>query len=80
MQSPDGREKLADLTDTFMKNGGKYIQYNLIDAQTLRSAQKNPEKHRDMVVRIGGFSAYFVHLTREVQDDVITRSDQGLSS
>ena len=78
MKSPDGRDKLADLTDTFMKNGGQHIQYNLVDAQTLHSAQKDPEKHRDLVVRIGGFSAYFVHLTQEVQEDVITRSEQGL--
>ena len=77
MQSPESREKLADLTETFFKNGGQHIQFNLVDTEELLDAKANPEKHRDLVVRVGGFSAYFVMLSPEIQDDIIYRSTQG---
>jgi formate C-acetyltransferase len=59
MQSPESREKLAVLTDTFFRNGGQHIQYNLVDTKELLDAKAHPEKYRDLVVRVGGFSAYF---------------------
>jgi pyruvate-formate lyase len=77
MQSPDSQEKLAVLTDTFFRNGGQHIQYNLVDTEELLDAKAHPEKHRDLVVRVGGFSAYFVMLSPEIQDDIIYRSTQG---
>jgi formate C-acetyltransferase len=77
MQSPESREKLADLTETFFKNGGQHIQFNLVDTEELLDAKAHPEKHRDLVVRVGGFSAYFVMLSPEIQDDIIYRSTQG---
>jgi pyruvate-formate lyase len=77
MQSPESREKLAVLTDTFFRNGGQHIQFNMVDTAELRDAKAYPEKHRDLVVRVGGFSAYFVMLSAEVQDDIIYRSEQG---
>ncbi len=77
LQSPESLEKLAVLTDTFMRNGGQHIQYNLVDKEELLDAKVHPEKHQDLVVRVGGFSAYFVMLSPEIQDDVIYRSEQG---
>jgi len=77
MQSPESREKLAILTDTFFRNGGQHIQYNMVDTAELIDAKAHPEKHRDLVVRVGGFSAYFVMLSPEIQDDIIYRSEQG---
>ncbi len=77
MQSPESREKLAVLTDTFFRNGGQHIQFNLVDAKELLDAKAHPEKYRDLVVRVGGFSAYFVMLSPEIQDDIIFRSTQG---
>jgi pyruvate-formate lyase len=77
MQSLESREKLAILTDTFFRNGGQHIQYNLVDTEELLDAKAHPEKHRDLVVRVGGFSAYFVMLSPEIQDDIIYRSTQG---
>jgi formate C-acetyltransferase len=77
MQSPESREKLAVLTDTFFRNGGQHIQYNMVDTAELLDAKAHPEKHRDLVVRVGGFSAYFVMLSPEIQDDIIYRSEQG---
>ena len=78
VQSPESRSKLVTLTDTFLRQGGQHIQYNLVDTQELLDAKAHPENHRDLVVRIGGFSAYFVQLSPEIQDDVINRSQQGL--
>jgi pyruvate formate-lyase/glycerol dehydratase family glycyl radical enzyme len=77
MQSPQSREKLAVLTDTFFRKGGQHIQYNMVDTEELSDAKTHPEKHRDLVVRVGGFSAYFVMLSAEIQDDIIYRSEQG---
>jgi formate C-acetyltransferase len=77
-QSPESRSKLVTLTDTFLRQGGQHIQYNLLDTKELLDAKAHPENHRDLVVRIGGFSAYFVQLSPEIQDDVINRSEQGL--
>ncbi|MFC1999606.1 pyruvate formate lyase family protein [Chloroflexota bacterium] len=78
VQTPESMKKLGDLTETYLRNGGLHIQYNLVDTQTLRDAQVHPEMHKDLVVRVGGFSAYFIQLTREVQDDIIARTEQGL--
>lgn len=77
MQSPESREKLGILIDTFFRNGGQHIQFNMVDTEELLDAKAHPEKHRDLVVRVGGFSAYFVMLSPEIQDDIIYRSEQG---
>jgi pyruvate-formate lyase len=77
MQSPESKGKLVMLTDTFMRQGGQHIQYNLVNSEELRDAKVHPEKYQDLVVRIGGFSAYFVQLSPEIQDDVINRTEQG---
>jgi len=77
MQSPESREKLGILIDTFFRNGGQHIQFNMVDTEELLDAKAHPEKHRDLVVRVGGFSAYFVMLSPEIQDDIIYRSTQG---
>jgi len=78
VRSPESMKKLCDLTRTYLENGGMHVQYNMLDAEMLRDAQVHPEMHRDLIVRVGGFSAYFVQLTREVQDDIIARTEQGL--
>ena len=75
VQSPDSREKLRIYIDTFLRNGGQHIQFNLIDTKELLDAKAHPELHRDLIVRIGGFSAYFVQLSPEIQDDVINRTE-----
>jgi formate C-acetyltransferase len=77
MQSQESREKLGILIDTFFRNGGQHIQFNMVDTGELLDAKAHPEKHRDLVVRVGGFSAYFIMLSPEIQDDIIYRSEQG---
>ena len=75
LQREDGVEKLENMTKTYFENGGLEVQYNIVDTETLRAAQEEPEKYRDLVVRIAGYSAYFVELTRDQQNDVIARNE-----
>ncbi len=75
LQSDESVEKLAAYTNAFMENGGSHIQYNMVDTNELRDAKIHPENHRDLIVRIGGFSAYFTQLSPDIQDDVINRSE-----
>jgi formate C-acetyltransferase len=75
LQSQESLDKLVMYTDAFFRNGGTHIQYNITDKEELLEAKVQPDEHRDLVVRIGGFSAYFVQLSPEIQDDVITRSE-----
>lgn len=78
LRSLEMRDKVASLTESYFRRGGSYIQYNILDAEALRQAKLHPEKYRDLVVRVGGFSAYFVALSPEVQDELIKRSEQSL--
>jgi len=75
-QAQEPREKLVMLTETFLRNGGTHIQYNLLDHTELLEAKKHPEKYKDLIVRVGGYSAYFVTLAPEVQDEIIRRTEQ----
>ncbi|MFC1941454.1 glycine radical domain-containing protein [Chloroflexota bacterium] len=78
MQSPESIEKLASLTQTFLTSGGTHIQYNIQDHKVLLDAKKHPEQYKDLIVRVAGYSAYWVHLTPEIQDEIITRTEQRL--
>ena len=75
VQSEESIDKLIAYTNAFMLNGGSHIQYNMVDTNELRDAKINPEKHRDLIVRIGGFSAYFTQLDERFQNDMIARSE-----
>jgi formate C-acetyltransferase len=70
-----GVRKLRDLTKAYFENGGMETQYNIVSNETLRAAQADPSAYRDLVVRIAGFSAYFVELTKDCQEDVIRRNE-----
>ncbi len=70
----EGIAKLAHLVRTYFKLGGHHIQFNVIDAETLRDAQKNPEKYKDLIVRVAGYSDYFVDIGKELQDEIIART------
>lgn len=75
LNSPESIDKLIAYTNAFMSNGGTHIQYNILDSEKLKDAKANPDNYSDLIVRIGGFSAYFVQLTEGIQDDVIFRSE-----
>ncbi|MDR0875776.1 MAG: hypothetical protein LBN12_06160 [Clostridiales Family XIII bacterium] len=70
-----GIRKLTDLIRAYFGLGGMEIQINVVSAETLRAAQKNPEDYKNLVVRIAGFSAYFVELQAEGQEDLIRRTE-----
>jgi formate C-acetyltransferase len=71
--------KLIMLIRTFFnKLQGFHVQYNVVSRETLRDAQKNPEKHRDLIVRVAGYSAFFNVLSKKTQDDIIERTEQTL--
>jgi len=69
----EGISKLIFLIKSYMELGGMHIHFNIVDVSTLLEAQKNPEKYRDLLVRVAGYSAYFVDLTKETQDEIISR-------
>ena len=71
----DGIAKLRDLTRTYLELGGMEVQYNIISSETLRAAQKDPDSYRNLVVRIAGYSAYFVELNADCQNDIIRRTE-----
>ena len=75
LRGDDGVGKLRDMTKTYFEKGGMECQYNVVDAKTLRDAQEHPEDYHNLVVRIAGYSAYFVDMTEAMQNDIISRAE-----
>ncbi len=67
--------RFASLIRTFGETGGALVQFNIVDADTLRDAQRHPEKYRDLLVRVATYSSYFVELSPELQNDIIDRME-----
>ncbi|MFC1475634.1 trans-4-hydroxy-L-proline dehydratase [Candidatus Zixiibacteriota bacterium] len=78
LDGPDGIEKLGHLVRAYFKMDGHHIQFNVVTAETLRKAQQDPEKYRDLIVRVAGYSDYFVDLGPDLQNEIIRRTEQGL--
>ena len=72
----EGIEKLAQLIRTYFRMGGHHIQFNVVDSATLRDAQKSPDQYRDLLVRVAGYSDYFVDLDQYHQEEIIARTAQ----
>jgi len=70
-----GREKLLHLIKSYFRMDGHHIQFNVVTADTLRKAQKEPEKYRHLIVRVAGYSDYFVDLSTELQNEIIRRTE-----
>jgi len=70
--------KLSDLIKIYFDQDGKHVQFNVISREALKKAQDHPEEHRDLIVRVAGYSAYFVQLTKAIQDDVMLRTEHQL--
>lgn len=69
-------QKFVDLVDTYLLDlKGQEVQFNVIDVKTLRDAQQHPEKYQDLIIRVAGYSARFVELAKELQDDIIMRTE-----
>ncbi len=76
LKTRKGRENVLNLVKSYMDLDGYHIQFNVLDTATLRDAQKHPEKYRDLVVRVAGFSAFFTRLHPGVQNEIIARTEQ----
>jgi formate C-acetyltransferase len=78
LKHPEQRQKLMALLRAYGKVGGTCVQLNVIDANTLREAQKHPDEYRNLLVRVTGYNAYFVGLGKEIQDEIIARESHQL--
>lgn len=75
LEGEEGIERLAHLIRSYFTLDGHHIQFNVISADTLREAQKNPEKYRNLIVRVAGYSDYFRNLNKKLQDEIIARTE-----
>jgi len=75
LQNDADLDKLVGLIRTYFKLDGHHIQFNVVDATTLRAAQKNPEQYRDLIVRVAGYSDYFCDLSEALQAEIIARTE-----
>lgn len=75
-QNPEKRAKLGSLIRVYFAKGGQEMQINSVSRQTLKDAMAHPENYRSLVVRVSGFSAFYVTLDREVQEDILKRTEQ----
>ncbi|MGB3905841.1 MAG: pyruvate formate lyase family protein, partial [Anaerolineae bacterium] len=73
-----GLDGLVDLVRTYFKLDGHHIQFNVVDAATLRAAQETPEQYRDLIVRVAGYSDYFCDINKGLQDEIIARTEHQL--
>lgn len=71
----DGVDRLAQLVRSYFKMDGHHVQFNVVTAASLREAQANPEAHRDLIVRVAGYSDYFCDLSKQLQDEIIARTE-----
>lgn len=75
IRGSSGTKKLLELTRAYLRKGGFHIQYNVVDSRVLREAQKTPDQFRDLMVRVAGFTQYWVEIGKPIQDEVIARTE-----
>jgi trans-4-hydroxy-L-proline dehydratase len=76
LSDDEGLDHLVQLVRTYFVLDGHHIQFNVVDAEVLYAAKKNPEAHRDLIVRVAGYSDYFCDLSESLQDEIIARTEQ----
>ncbi len=75
LRDPAGEAKLADLLRTYLEAGGQQVQVTAVSSEDMRDAQRHPERHRNLIVRVGGFSAFFVELDPAFQEEMVQRTE-----
>ncbi len=80
LKGEEDLKKLAGLIRTYLLAGGKHIQFNVVDRAEMIDAQVHPENHKELTVRVAGYSAYFIRLPKSIQDEVINRTSQEYAS
>lgn len=78
VSTPEGLRKLAALIRGYFDQGGHHVQFNIVDRRVLEDAMARPEQHRDLMVRVAGYSDYFVLLSPEIQREILSRTEHGL--
>ena len=79
LSTQENTKKLELIVRTFFNRlEGYHVQYNIVSRETLIDAQKHPEKHKDLIVRVAGYSAFFNVLSKATQDDIIGRTEQSI--
>jgi len=75
LKDDEGLGKFVDLVRTYFRLDGHHIQFNVVDAATLKAAQKNPDEYRNLIVRVAGYSDYFCDLGEALQNEIIARTE-----
>ena len=75
LEDDEGLDKMVHLIRSYFKLDGHHIQFNVVNADTLRMAQKYPDKYSDLIVRVAGYSDYFIDLGPELQEEIIQRTE-----
>ncbi|HEY8500755.1 MAG TPA: glycine radical domain-containing protein, partial [Clostridia bacterium] len=75
LRDENGIAAVMNLIRTYFRLDGHHIQFNVVDRETLIDAKKNPEKHRNLIVRVAGYSDYFCNLNTDLQDEIIARTE-----
>lgn len=75
LSDDEGRRAMRAIIETYLERGGFEIQVNAVSTAELLDAQEHPDQHRDLLVRVAGYSDYFVHLSKRMQDEVIARTE-----
>lgn len=78
IEGEEGLDKLSNLVRAYFKLDGHHIQFNVFNKETLLKAQKNPEDYKNLIVRVAGYSDYFSNLNKELQDEIISRTEQAI--
>jgi formate C-acetyltransferase len=78
LRTPDDLRKLAALIRGYFDQGGHHVQFNIVDRDVLVDAMAHPEQHRDLMVRVAGYSDYFVLLSPDIQREILSRTEHGL--
>jgi len=79
LKNDEDLDKLGEMLKVYLTHGGKHIQMNVVDAETMIAAKKDKEKYKDLVVRVAGYSSYFTVLTPRIQDEIIARTAHDLN-
>lgn len=78
LKTEDDLKKISAMTKTYLTNGGKHVQFNVVSAETLKDAKEHKEKYKNLIVRVAGYSAYYTTLTDRIQQELIDRTEQNL--
>jgi formate C-acetyltransferase len=78
LESEAELHKLAALIRGYFHHGGHHVQFNIVDRRVLLDAMAHPEQHRDLIIRVAGYSDYFVLLSPEIQREILSRTEHGL--